>query len=228
MAAQLTPLDTDLWTTERPLRLLGLGFTSRMTVVRLADGSLFLHSPENLGDPRPALDPLGPSRHIVSPNRFHHLFVARYRRAFPEARFYAAPGLAEKRRDFTFDEVLEDDPPAAWQGQIDQLLMPGAPTLNEVVFYHRSSRSLILTDLAINVGPAASRGLRFWARLNLAYGHLGPSLLVKSLIRDKPLARAAMERMLDWDFRRVIMAHGAVVENGARPALVAAYRWLGG
>ncbi len=227
MAAQLIPLDTDLWTAERPLRLLGMGLTSRMTVVRLTDGSLFLHSPENLDDPKQELDPLGPSRHIVSPNRFHHLFVAQYRRAFPEARFYAAPGLDEKRRDFAFDQVLGDAPPDAWQGQIDQLLMPGAPTLNEVVFYHRASRSLILTDLAFNIGPGATRGLRFWARLNLAYGHLGPSLLVKSLIRDKPQARAAMERMLDWDFQRIIMAHGAVVEHGARPALMAAYRWLG-
>lgn len=217
----------ELWTVERPLRLAGLTLSTRMTVVRLAGGGLWLHSPVALDDAvLNALDGLGNVRHIVAPNRFHHLYLEGYRHAYPKARFHAAPGLAEKRRDFAFDEVLADRPPAAWAGQIDQHLVAGCPALNEVVFYHHPSRTLILTDLAFHVGPSAPFGLRLWARLNLAYGRLEPTLLVKMLFRDPQSARASLDAILAWDFQRIVVNHGQPVFSRPREALATAYAWL--
>ena len=103
---------------ECPLRFFGAEIGTRMTVVWLSDGGLFVHSPVQLDLPgRRALDALGPVRAVVAPNRLHHLFVGGWREAYPDARLYAAPGLPEKRSDLSFDAVLGDEPPAAWAAE---------------------------------------------------------------------------------------------------------------
>ena len=227
MASPIQPEDENLWTVTRPLKILGLTMASRMSTIRLTDGSLFLHSPVKL-DPQlqAALSELGPPRHLVAPNRFHHLFLPAYKQAFPEAVTYAAPGLAQKRRDFTFDQTLGADPPAAWKNELEQIPVAGIPMLNEIVFFHRASSTLILTDLAFNVGPDSPFGLRLWARLNLAYGRLQPTALVKAVFRDKAAARASIDAILRLDFERVIVAHGEILRFQAKASLAAAYRWL--
>ena len=227
MASPIKPESDNLWTVTRPLKILGLTMASRMSIIRLTDGSLFLHSPVKLDSSlQAALTELGSPRHLVAPNRFHHLFLPSYKRAFPEATTYAAPGLAQKRQDFTFDQTLGPEAPAAWKNELDQIVVAGNPTLNEVVFLHRASHTLILTDLAFNVGPTSPFGLRLWARLNLAYGRLQPTILVKSLFRDKTAARASINAILRLDFERIIVAHGDMVRHQAKANLAAAYRWL--
>lgn len=220
-------LAEDLWVVERPLRFLGLELGTRMTVVRLRDGSLFLHSPVALDDALQAeLLRLGPPRHAVAPNRFHHLFIGDYRRAFPEVHLYAAPGLPHKRPDLAFDAVLSDDPPPQWAGQLDQEHFKGFPVMSEVAFCHRASRTLLTSDLAFNLGPEAPFVTRVAFRMVGGYGRLGPSAVEKVLIRDRAQARGSLGRMLAWDFDRIVLAHGTVLESGGREALRKGYRWL--
>jgi hypothetical protein len=220
-------LAEDLWVVDRPLRFYGVELGTRMSVVRLRDESLFLHSPVALDEAlRAELSRLGTPRHAVAPNRFHHLFVGDYRRAFPQVRLYAAPGLPEKRRDLTFDAVLSDVPPPEWAEQLDQAHFKGFPIMSEVVFCHRRSRTLLTCDLAFNLGPEAPPTTRLALRLIGGYGRLGPSLVERLLIRDRAGARASLERILDWDFDRVVVTHGTVLESGGREALRQGYRWL--
>jgi hypothetical protein len=224
----LRPLDENLWVLERPLRVFGLQIGARMTVIRLANGDLFLHSPVELGaEARGALDELGPVRHIAAPNKVHHLYFAEAAAAYPEATRYAAPGLPEKRRDLVFHEVLGDDPPAAWSGEIDQLWFRGAPHIEEIVFCHRPSRTLLLTDLAFNVRATRSLWTQIWLRANGVYGKFGPSRLVRRLIRDESAARACLDRILAWDFDRVVVSHGVVLQGRGRRVLRDAYKWMG-
>jgi hypothetical protein len=118
----LDHLDEGLWAVTSPLKVLGLiPMASRMTVVRLNDGGLFVHSPVRL-EPKlkAALDALGPTRHVIAPNRMHHLFCGDYRSAYPEARLYGAPGLAEKRPELAPLTQLGDAAPETWAGEIDQ------------------------------------------------------------------------------------------------------------
>jgi len=220
-------LAEDLWVVERPLRFAGLALGARMTIVRLRDGSLFLHSPVALDDAlRAALLRLGPPRHAVAPNRFHHLFIGDYRNAFPDISLYAAPGLADKRPDVSFTAELTDTAPAAWADQLDQALFAGLPAVNEVVFCHRASRSLLTCDLAFNLGPEAPPGTRLALRLIGGYGRFGPTLVERLLVRDRHAARSSLARILAWDFDRVVVAHGTVLESGGQAALQHAYRWL--
>lgn len=223
----MRPLGTDLWTVERHQRFYGLEVGTRMNVMRLADGSLLLHSPVELDAAlRRELDARGRVRFAVAPNRLHHLHAGGVAQAYPQSRLWVAPGLERKRRDLAIAGVLGDEAPVGWRGQVDQVFFRGRPYENEVVFLHRASRTLLLCDLAFNFGPdvpALTRGL---VRLIGSYRRFGPSRLDPLLIRDRRAARTSLERILAWDFDRVVVAHGEVVESGGREALRAGYGWL--
>jgi hypothetical protein len=223
----LRELDRNIWVEERPQRFYGLEVGARMTVIRLADGSLLLHSPLEL-DPelRGELDSIGRVRFAVAPNRFHHLYAGRVAEAYPEARLWAAPGVERKRPDLEIAGVLGDEAPAEWRDEVDQVFFGGRPFENEVVFLHRASCTLLLCDLAFNFGPTAAPFTRLLMRLLRAYDRFGPSSLDRILIRDRRAARDSLERILAWDFDRVVVAHGDVLERGGREALRAGYAWL--
>ena len=223
----LRRLDADLWVVERRQRFLGLEVGTRMTVIRLADGSLLLHSPVPL-DPGlcAALDALGRVRFAVAPNRMHHLYAGEVVRAYPQARLWVGPGVQEKRPDLEAAGVLGDEAPPEWRGQLDQTFFRGRPYENEVVFLHRASRTLILCDLAFNFGPQLPLTTRLVARLLGSYRRFGPSRFDPLLIRDRRAARRSLERILAWDFERVVLAHGDVLESDGRSALRAGYAWL--
>ena len=172
-----------------------------------------------------ALDALGPVRAVVAPSLVHHFFVGDYAAAYPSARLYAAPGLEQKRADVTFAAVLDDEPPAAWSGQLEQCVFRGAPIMNEVVFCHPPTRTLLLTDLCFNVVRPFRGRARLFTRLVGARG-FGPHRIVRLGIRDRAAARASLERILGWDFDRVVVTHGDVLETGGRAALQAAFAWL--
>jgi uncharacterized protein DUF4336 len=222
--AALRMLAPNLWVADRPLKLAVGDIRTRMTVIRLADGGLFLHSPVRLDtDTRQALDDLGPVRAVVAPSRVHHIFVGDYLSAYPEARVYGAPGLPEKRRDLKFHGVLSDQAAPEWNGEIAQHLFRGAPSINEVVFFHSRTRSLILTDLAFNVPADRTSGARLFYWLVGAAGRFGPHRLVRLLIRDRRAARDSVDTILRWDFDRVIVTHGEVLETGGREQFAAAF-----
>ena len=220
-------LARNIWIEERPQRFYGLEVGTRMTVIRLVDGSLLLHSPVSL-DPelRRELDAIGRVRFAVAPNRVHHLHAGEVATAYPGTRLWVAPGLERKRPDLRFVGVLDDEAPAEWKEEVEQVFFRGRPYENEVVFFHRASSTLIMCDLAFNFGPRTAAPTRLLMRLLRSYGHFGPSKLDPLLIRDRPAARQSLERILAWDFDRVVVAHGDVLEGGGREALRHGYAWL--
>jgi hypothetical protein len=226
-ASPLRRLGDDLWVAERPQTFFGLPVGTRMTVIRLPGERLLLHSPVAL-DPalRAELDGLGRVLYAVAPNRVHHLYAGDVAKAYPDARLWVGPGLERKRPDLVYEAVLGDEPPAQWRAQVGQVFFRGRPYENEVVFFHRSSRTLLLCDLAFHFGPEAAWQTRLLMRLIRSYGRFGPSTLDPLLIRDRRAARESLERILAWDFDRVVVAHGSVLERGGREALRAGYAWL--
>ncbi len=217
----------DIWVFDRPLSIFGLKIGTRMTAIRLEDGSLFLHSPVELDDEtRSELKELGPVRHAVAPNKVHHFFIGAYRETYPEARLYAAPGLPQKRKDIAFDEELGAEPPMVWAGQIDQELFGGAPYMNEVLFYHRKSKTLLATDLLMNHVDNDSFFTRFWLRIMGLHRRFGSSRLVKTITRDRAAARASRDRVLAWDVERITVTHGVVLQRAGNRMLREALTWL--
>jgi len=222
----LVSLADGLWIAPRPLRVLGwLDIGTGMTVIRLP-GGVFLHSPVRADAATlAAVGAIGPVRVVAAPNRVHHFFAGEWKAAHPAARLLGAPGLAAKRRDLRFDSELGDEPDAACAGAIEQLVVRGAPYLSEVVFLHRASRTLLVTDLAFHPTPASRRGLRTWCRISRV-GSFGPNAVVRLCIRDRAALRASLDRVLAWDFDRVTVTHGEPLEHGGRDALRRAYAWL--
>ncbi len=222
-------LDTDLWVAEAPLRFAGLEVGTRMTVVRLPDGGLFVHSPIP-ADPEllREVEALGRVAFLAAPNRLHHLFVQEWQQACPEASLFVAPGLDDKRPDLAIAGVLTHEPEPGWREVLDQIVVDGFPFANEVVFFHRPSATLIATDLAFNIQASSAPLTRLFFRVGGSYGRLGPSLLERILVRDRAAFRASLKRILEWPFERVVVGHGEICEQGGREQLVEGYAWLPG
>jgi glyoxylase-like metal-dependent hydrolase (beta-lactamase superfamily II) len=222
----LEPFAEDLFTEARALRFAGVETGTRMTVIRLAGGNLFVHSPVALAPgTREAVDALGAVRAIVAPSRFHHLYVGDWMRAYPEAIVCACPGLERKRRDIAWDRVLDDEAEPEWQGEIDQVCFTARPLENEVVFFHRASRTLVCADALFALASHESRLTRLVARL-LGNTHPGSTWVERILIRDRMGARAQVDRMLAWKPERIVLAHGDPVYEDGEAVLRRAYAWL--
>jgi hypothetical protein len=227
-AEALERLEDELWIATRPLPLWVGDVGTRMSVLRLAGSDLLIHSPVSI-DPtlRAALDAIGRVRWVVGPSLVHHLFLGDYARAYPAAELWGAPGLAAKRPDLRFHRVLDGARAAEWDGHLAYRLFEGAPRLNEVVFWQRATRTLLLTDLAFNVQAGARNRAKLFHWLVGAGGRFGPHRIIRAAIRDRDAARRSLAKILEWDFDRVIVAHGDVLEHGGREALRAAFAFLG-
>lgn len=224
----LRPLARDLWVIDQPFTLFGARVGVRTTLIRLEDGQLWIHSPVPLSpELADAIEGLGPVAALVAPNQFHHLYIADAARRWPSAAVFAAPGLAAKQPALKDAEVLTDSAPTLWRHQIDQALVGGMPKVNEVVFFHRESKSLIVTDLLFHLRDSDHWWTRTFMNLNGAYGGLKVSKFYRSNIKDAAATRAAADRLLQWDFQRVIMAHGAVLEADARMLVAEALAPIG-
>ncbi len=198
-----------------------------MTVVRLPDDELWVHSPIPLTDALfGEVASLGRVSHLVAPNRFHHLSVSSWRDAFPEAVVHVAPDLLDKRPDLAAAKVLDEASRASWSGGLEQVVVQGMPLINEVVFFHASSTTLIATDLAFNIGSTSPPLTRAVFRFIGSYGRLSPSFVERVLVRDRAAFRKSLEQILSWPFERVIVAHGGVSETGGRSELERGYAWV--
>jgi hypothetical protein len=225
--AALERLHENLWVATRPLRLWVGDVGTRMSVVRLAGGGLLLYSPVPLdARTRAALDALGPVRFVMGPSRLHHFYLGEYAAAYPEAKLLGAPGLPQKRRDLHFHHVAGPGFEAPWKNELELHLFAGAPQLSEVVCFHRPSRSLLVCDLVFNVRSGPGNRARLFHRLVGATDRFGPHRIARAFIRDRAAARRSLETILAWEFDRVVVTHGQVLEAGGREAMRRAFTWL--
>ncbi|MBW2313374.1 MAG: DUF4336 domain-containing protein [Deltaproteobacteria bacterium] len=227
MSDGLVGVADGLWCATQPLRFLGIEVGARMTVAKLPSGGLLLHSPI---EPRPALraavEAKGPVEHVVAPNRFHHLFVGLWGDAGPRVQVHVAPGLLAKRPDLAGALELGDVADPAWGEAFDTCRVNGIPMANEVAFLHRPTRTLFTCDLAFNVGASLPAATRFFFKIQGKYGRLETTFLERLLTRDRGAAKASIERILGWDFDRVVVSHGDVLESGGHEAFRRAWSWL--
>lgn len=223
----LTPLAPDLWDHDAPLTVLGMSLGHRMTVVRLPDQSLWVHSPvaysAELGA---ALARLGPVAHLVAPNCVHDTYLEGWFTAYPGARFHGARGFSRVRPDLKFTDTLGDAADPAWASVMDQHLLRGMPRVNEVVFCHRPSRTLIVTDLIFNLGPDMPWLSRVLLRINDCYCKAATSRLLRSAIADRGALKTSVERVLSWDFERVVLSHGRNLETAGKETIRDALAFL--
>ncbi len=226
----LEELAPSLYVADGPdVSFFGFPYPTRMVVVRLTDGSAWVWSPIALGRGlERAVESIGDVRHIVSPNKLHHLFLKDWARRWPEARLYAPPGLARKRRDLHFHAELGDAADPYWAAEIDQVIFRGSIAMAEVAFFHRPSRTAILGDLVQRHDAVQMKGARgMLMRLDGLVGEHGstPREWRASFLR-RGVARAARARVLAWKPERLVIAHGSCAEGGAAEILARALAWM--
>lgn len=215
-----------IWIAAAPLRFFGVPFGTRMTVIRLSDDSLLLRSPIHISPSlRSELALLGSVKHIVSPNKLHHLFLDAAVAMYPDAKLYVPPGLVEKCPELAYGTPLTDTAPDSWAGLMEQLVVRGSNKMQELVFFHHRSQTLIVADLCENFGrhsPLLTRAVAWLARMH-GRPRMPPDWQLS--FRDHDARRASFEHLLSWDFDRVILAHGALLPTQAKQILQRQYAW---
>ena len=219
-----------IWIDSIPLKYYGFNIGTRMTVIRLNDGNLFLHSPTKLTNKlKTELDKIGKVRFLIAPNKLHHMYINEYSYAYPDAEIFAAKDLLEKRKDLRFIGVLDNCPRKEWNESIDQVLFQGSIFTDEVIFFHKESQTLIVTDLLEQydeMGYFQGFKEKIIAFLLGIYKTPGLPIDEKLFVMNKKVARESIERILMWDFNKIIMAHGPLIRNNAKDLFFNAFKWL--
>ncbi|MEM8778659.1 MAG: DUF4336 domain-containing protein [Cyanobacteria bacterium P01_G01_bin.49] len=207
----------------------GLPLQTRMAVARLAVGSAWVWSPVELTEELARqVEIIGPVSHIVSPNKIHHLFLGDWAERWPDARVYLSPGLAAKRPELRYDAELGDEPEPAWAGEIDQVVFRGSFELEEVIFFHRPSRTVIMADLIERNVPSKTNGWQsIVMRLGGVVGDHGTTPLDWRLsCLNHSAAREGRNKILGWNAERLVIAHGTCVETRASAVIEEALAWI--
>ena len=229
----LKEVDTNIWVAEQKLKYLGLEVGTRMTIIRLKNGELVVISPIKVNkEIINQINQLGKVSIIIAPNLYHHLFITDFKSVYPDANIFAAPGLDSKRQDINFDKIINQGK-IGTQDEIEYFLfegfkvldLKGASSLNEIVFFHRESQTLILTDTAFHFDETFPLTTQFITRLIGGYKKLEPSILEKLAIREKQNVKNSIKTVLKWNFERVIVAHGSIIDNQGKEKLRKGYNW---
>ena len=224
---QLRKLAEDLWGVEDLLPLPGTRFPVRSAVVRLRSGGLVIVSPlPGLAALKSELDALGPIQAFIGPCTLHHLGLEGAHEAWPAAALLARASLQGRRKDLPWTRTLTDAPDALWAGELEQEPVGGMPGIDETVFFHKASGTLLVADVCFHVLELEGFFARLFMRLNGAYGRFGPSRIARSMVKDRAALRRSVDRMLAWNPTRIVPCHGAVLETGAKPALEQAFAFL--
>lgn len=230
----LKPVAENLWIVDSGPLGKHMRLPIRMTVLRLASGSLWVHSPTRLGPKlKSEIDALGPVGHLVAPNSAHWMSLQDWQRDYPGAVTWAAPGLRDRRQvrksGLRLDRDLSSTPPDDWSAEIDQTIIPGGGGFREVAFLHRPTRTAILTDLIDNLEasrlPLPTRVFAGLAGALAPHGRAPVYLRLVVLLRGREAAEAAA-RVIGWEPERVVFAHGKWFDRDATPQLRRSLGWL--
>jgi len=235
----LKKVDDNIWIVDGPIvhmQQFGLNvpFPTRMTVIRLSNGDLFVHSPVAPSDALyAALDDLGCVAHFISPNKIHYASIGVWSKRYPKALCWASPGVRERavsrQIDVHFDRNLDGNAQSEWLGEIDQIIFKGSSFMDEVVFFHSSSQTVILADLIENFERDKVSGIMGWL-LKLA-GNLDPDgklpIDLRMTFRGRyKQACVCYQKMMDWGAEKVILSHGRWYNKDGQKELKRAFVWL--
>jgi Domain of unknown function (DUF4336) len=228
----------DVWIVDGPLiefgpRLLRMPFPTRMSIIQIGR-ELFIHSPTPLtAGLKAEIAAIGTPAWIIGPNRIHYWWIPDWCEAYPDAVVYLAPRIVDQASG-RLDQVshrcrpLDGRSGYPWDGKIDTLPVHGG-YMSEIVFFHRPSRTLVLTDMIENFEPQKlglfARVLTWLGGAQHPDGKMPHDMRLTYRAKATEL-RAAVDMMIGWNPARIILAHGRWYERGGADELRRAFRWL--
>lgn len=209
-----------IWLKNYPIRFAGCRFNARMSVLRLSDGRLAVHSPCPIDAATKAeIDSLGTVAVIIGPGNYHWFNIKSAQDAFPGAETHICPGIEKKDPSIRYTKMLDDNPDPIWAADMDQVLIRGSRFIREVAFYHRESKTLLLVDVIENYGDNTTEvggWLVFWWKFVFRmWNRPKPAPEYQIGWKDKAAAKQCFEKILSWDFERIIISHGDLIEEDA-------------
>src|SRR5579863_8219686 len=213
----LQPIGESIWAHEQRIHFGCLPMWHRMCVIRLASGGVVVHSPTRLTrDEASQIQALGPVVAIVAPSWWHDLYLRETQKAFPDATLYLAAALRA-------EGAL-----APWELELQRCPIRGIGLfIDEIVFYHAASRSIIVADLLFNFSASDAPITRWLANYVIGpYPGCRFARLYRPFVFDRQRFRASIDKVLRWDFDRIVVGHGAVVESNGAEVFRKAFEWL--
>ena len=216
-----TFIENTIWIVQYPVQYAGCSLHARMTIIRLRNDKLVLHSPCHISDELKAeINALGDVGFIIAPGTYHYFHVESAQQAFPEAETLICPGIEQKLPELKFDWLLGDQPDPRLKEDFEQVLIRGSRYMGEVAFFHKQTKTLILVDLIENITdqtPDTNFTLKLWWKLIFRmWNHPKPAPEYQWGWKDKKAAKHSIERILAWDFEQIILAHGDLIRTNAK------------
>ena len=203
---------------------------TRMTLVRLDSGDLWVHSPIAFSATTQDLIAKlgGEVVALIAPNKYHHLYIQDWRDAYPSAQVYAEPHVQKKVAALASANPITDTTPEQYANELDQVLFQGNRSFQEAVFFHKARRTLILTDLMLNLKVER---VKFFPKLFLKFeGAVYPNGGVLRLFRwftlDKAKAKQALAVIQAWAPKQITFCHGVPFLEDAENINNKEFRWL--
>ena len=237
---QLKPIAENIWIVDGPAIEMSFGltkvpFSTRMTVVRLANGKLWCHSPiqptQALLD---SLDQLGEVAFLIGPNKLHYAYLQAWKDIYPQAQVWLASGIDQRARaqkiPLPHGQELTDQAPPDWSAELDQVLFKGSCFMQEAVFFHKASKTLILTDMIENIEThrmKTHQRLLFKLGDNAYPNGKTPRDLRLTFVGKKKAARTSFETLKNWKPEKIILAHGQCFLKNGQEELKRAFQWVG-
>lgn len=233
----LIKLADNIWIVDgSKVRDMGIWFTTRMVVVKLNNGSLWINSPVHVPiNTFERIVELGPIKYLVAATPRHIWRLDQWNSLLPNTELWVTPQIRNKckmtmvlpKRKLRFDGILDDNSPSAWKDDIEQIVFEGSYFIKEVIFYHKSSRTVIMDDLIQSHQFVKGKLLH---NTLIRVGGVRPPGGVARDIRltftNRKLARQSLKRLLSWEFDKMVIAHGPYIEQGAKTLVERAFYWL--
>ena len=232
-------LGKSIWVHEDEMQLIGMRMDLRMTIVRLEDGGLWVYSPTNFSpELQSKVDALGPVKHLLAPSNGHNMWLEQWQKAYPEAQVWVSAGIPKKLPKLQNYRILGDandeQAPPPWSEDFDHAFMAGVPFFCENVFLHRASASLLVCDLVQNHRDVQQKGVgKFLSKaifepLGFKDICMAPPLKLGFVVKDKVKLQDFLRKIAGWEFERIIVAHGTIIEEKPRELFQGlAQRFLG-
>lgn len=201
---------------------------TRMTIIRLRTGALWLHSPVRYDSAlAEAISRLGNIAFLIAPNTLHHEYVDAWKAAFPNAAVLVPAPLLSRFEKYR-PAILSDEPPDACRGEIEQSVVE-APRFTEVMFFHTASSTLVVTDLMQNFeadrfsNPLIARAMKWSGATGPDYS---PSIDLRHWFRHHhDRIFDALKTIREWRPERVILSHGRIILGVTPSQIEQAFAW---
>lgn len=193
------------------------------TALRTSRGIVLISPGKKIPEQAAAVAKFGRVTDLIAPNLLHHVNLHLAQREFPDATIWGVPGFKQKRPDLAWDKVLDRD---SWTyaDEIKVFPISGIPKINECVFLHLESKTLVVTDLFFNLLDA--KGLGAWIILNMfgTYRKFGISSFFLRWVQDKSAFKASLQEIADSDFDAIVMGHGHPITENAKQRFTTALK----